>query len=159
MIVSSAVYWFRERGRIENAFIPFAFSFLSLCFMLFFPSTALILKADFLLKREEREEVVKMLANKQIDYSLTKTSHVDIPEEYANLSAGFPNVVVEQVDGEMCVLFYTYRGLTDNSSGFVYVPNEKVMTQFKLREYGNSIFYDPIEITKITDHWYFVANT
>ncbi|WP_188815870.1 hypothetical protein [Hymenobacter cavernae] len=159
LLILSAVYWSRKTGKVEKPFGPFVFSLIATSFMLLFPFTALTLQVDFRLKQDAREEVVRMIMNKQINYDLTKTSRVDIPDKYENLSVGSPNVVVEKVDGEVCILFYTFRGLTDNSSGFVYVPNENTMTKFKLRQYSNSIFYDPIEITNITDHWYFVANT
>ena len=101
-----------------------------------------------------------MITNKSIKYDLKQSSSVEIPIEYRNLSAGSPNVKVEVIDNKICVLFYTFHGLTDNSAGFVYVPDEKIMTKFKVGKFGASdIFYDPIEITKIEDHWYFVSNT
>jgi hypothetical protein len=120
----------------------------------------LTLEVDFRLKLSEREKVVRMIIDKTLPYDLDKSSLVTIPIEYENLSAGSPNILVEKIDNSTCVFFYTFRGLTDNSAGFVYVPDEKIMTKFKVGQFSSStIFYEPIEITKIADHWYFIANT
>lgn len=101
-----------------------------------------------------------MITDKTIQYDLEKSSRVEIPIAYENLSAGSANVIVENIDNTTCVFFYTFRGITDNSAGFVYVPDEKIMTKFKVGQFGAStIFYNPIEITKIADHWYFIANS
>ncbi|MFC4230804.1 hypothetical protein ACFOW1_02805 [Parasediminibacterium paludis] len=133
---------------------------MTIAFIFFFPFNWLTLEVDFRLKLSEREKIVKMITDKTIPYDLDKSSRVEIPTEYENLSAGSANVVVESIDNTTCVFFYTFRGLTDNSAGFVYIPDEKIMSKFKVGQFGAStIFYDPIEITKIADHWYFIANT
>ena len=160
LLVFSIIYWVRQRNKANRPFIPFVFSISTIVFILYFPFNWLTLEVDFRMKLSEREKVVKMIADKTISYDLDKSSFVTIPSEFENLSAGSPNVVVEIIDNTTCVFFYTFRGMTDNSAGFVYVLDEKIMTKFKVGQFGSStIFYDPIEITKITDHWYFIANT
>lgn len=158
--IFSLIYWIRQKNKVNQPFVPFVFSILTFAFMVFFPFTSLTLEVDFRLKQSDREKVVKMITLKNIKYDLQQLPFVEIPIEYKNLSAGKSNVKVEIIDNKVCVFFYTFRGLTDNSAGFVYVPDEKIMSKFKVGKFGAStIFYDPIEITKITDHWYFISNT
>lgn len=158
--IFSLIYWIRQKNKVNQPFVPFVFSILTITFMVFFPFTRLTLEVDFRLKQRNREKLVKMITLKNIKYDLKQSSFVEIPSEYKNLSAGSSNVKVEIIDNKTCVFFYTFRGLTDNSAGFVYVPDEKIISKFKIGKFGAStIFYDPIEITKITDHWYFVTNT
>ncbi|RYE26478.1 MAG: hypothetical protein EOP45_03900 [Sphingobacteriaceae bacterium] len=160
LFIFSSIYWIRQRKKAIQPFVPFAFSILAIAFMVFFPFTKIALGIDFRLKYSDREKVVRMITNRNIKYDLKQSSLVEIPSEYKSLSAGSSNVKVEVVDNKICVLFYTFRGLTDNSAGFVYVPDEKIMSRFKVGKFGASnIFYDPIEITKIAEHWYFVSNT
>jgi hypothetical protein len=150
----------RQRKQVQRPFVPFIFSITTIIFILYFPFNWLTLEIDFRLKLSEREKVVKMISNKTIKYDLEKSSHIIIPNEYENLSAGAANVVVENINNTTCVFFYSFRGLTDNSASFVYVPDETIMNKFKVgKANASAIFYDPIEITKIADHWYFIANT
>ncbi|MFD2569293.1 hypothetical protein ACFSUS_01525 [Spirosoma soli] len=159
-LISSIVYWARRRNQVDKPYAPFLFSLSAFVFMLYFPFTKLTLGIDFLLKKGDREKVVKMITAREIYYDVNKSSSVQIPNEYANLSAGEPNVVVEEISEKTCVFFFTFRGISDNFSGFVYVPNEQVIKKIKSGQHrGSYIFYDPIEITKVTNHWYFVANT
>jgi hypothetical protein len=160
LLLISVIYWIRQRSNASRPFTPFVLCIFAIIFIFFFPFSRLTLEVDFRVKRNEREKIVKMITDKTIPCDLSKSSIVTIPSEYANLSAGSSNVLVEAIDNTTCVFFYTFRGLTDNSSGFVYVPDEKVMSKIKIGRRGSSvIFYDPIEITKIADHWYFIANT
>ena len=160
LLLGSIIYWVRQRNKAHRPFIPFIFSISSIIFILYFPFNWLTLEIDFRLNLNEREKVVKMIADKTIAYDLKKSSRVTIPTEYTNLSAGSANVIVEIIDNTTCVFFYTFRGMTDNSAGFVYVPDEKIMSKFKLWKWGASyIFYNPREITKITENCYFIANS
>jgi hypothetical protein len=160
LLVFSIIYLVRQRNKAYRPFIPFSFSLLTIAFILFFPFTEFTLQVDFRLKKNDRERVIKMITNKEINYDLNKSAFVTIPTGYSNLSAGSANVLVEIIDNKTCIFFYTFRGLTDNSAGFVYVPDDKIISNFKIGQNSSStIFYDPIEITKIADHWYFIANT
>ncbi len=158
--VASIVYWVRKRNIVSRPFIPFVFTILATCFIAYFPFNALTLRIDFQLKLSEREKIVTMINNKTISCDTAKTTWAKIPREYSNLSAGSPDVLVENIDGTTCIFFYTFRGITDNFSGFVWVGDERVMSKITIGQFGVSrIFYEPIEIIKFAAHWYFIANT
>ncbi len=160
LLLFSIIYGSRHRDKVQRPFLPFVFSISTIVFIFLFPFNRLTLEIDFRLKLSEREKIVKMITDKTIQYDLEKSSRVEIPIMYENLSAGSANVIVENIDNTTCVFFYTFRGITDNSAGFVYVPDEKIMTKFRVGQFGAStIFYNPIEITKIAEHWYFISNT
>jgi len=102
-----------------------------------------------------------MIANNEIPYDLTLSHSVAVPTQYADVSVGSsPKIVVENIDGKQCILFYTFLGLTDNSAGFVYVPDETILEKTKIgQSNASTIFYNPIQTKKIKDHWYFISNT
>jgi len=43
---------------------------------------------------------------------------------YPGASLGINAVAVEKTDGKRHILVYTFRGILDNYSGFIYVPGE-----------------------------------
>ena len=160
LVIISLIYWIRNEEKVRFPFVPFFVSVFALAVFNLFPFTSLTLHIDFYLKESRREEIVEMIYSNKINYDSTRLNREKIEEKYADLSAGLPEVEVEKINGEIFILFYTFSGLTDNSAGFVYVPDEKVISQIKLGKFGQSrIFYNPIEITKFADHWYFVSNT
>src|SRR5690606_22592868 len=66
LLVLSVIYWIRQRNNSERPFIPFLFSILTIIFFLYFPFTRLTLEIDFRVKKSDREKVVKMITNKEI---------------------------------------------------------------------------------------------
>ncbi|MBL4954371.1 hypothetical protein JK635_19615 [Neobacillus sp. YIM B02564] len=59
---------------------------------------------------------------------------------------------MERNENNYSVLFFTYRGILDNFSGFVYVPNDQ-------RPYKNDFDGDFKEIEKLDKSWYWVGSS
>lgn len=72
---------------------------------------------------------------------------IALPKEYAHLSKGGGEVLVEREGATLKVFFFTFRGVLDNFSGFAYISDNASLHQSDF----NGDFH---EITKKKDHWY-----
>lgn len=103
---------------------------------------------EFHANKSDREEVVTLIEKEVIQPNVAHNkSLILLPEEYRNLSKGGGEIIVE--DGR--VFFFTFRGILDNFSGFVYSPTDANPRQ---GDFGG----DVKEIVKLEKHWYFVGS-
>ena len=66
---------------------------------------------------------------------------------------GGNEVVVESHDGANYVFFFTFRGILDNYSGFLYVPEGGKASRFSdLSE------QDSTQIKHLENNWYFTSH-
>ena len=108
---------------------------------------------DYEKNRADRDTVVKKVREGAITPNVPyNDSVIHLPEEYETLSRGGGDILVEKKNDEMLVLFFTYRGILDSFSGFVYSSsgNKPVEGAF-----GG----DFIELEKLDKHWYYVSST
>jgi len=66
------------------------------------------------------------------------------------LSNGGGDILLEKANEQYFVLFFTYRGVLDNFSGFVYSSDNK---KPQLRQFGGYIK----AIVKMKKHWYYIS--
>jgi hypothetical protein len=129
---------------------PFTIQLLTILLWLFFPFTQVMLDLDFKMNKVEREEVVEMVENGALKPNVSHNSSlILLPEKYARLSKGGGEIVIDK-SGNL-VLFFTYRGMLDNFSGFVYSPNDKKPSK---RDFDG----DFKQIEKLDENWYFVGS-
>ncbi|MCA0149962.1 hypothetical protein LCD52_14275 [Rossellomorea vietnamensis] len=125
---------------------------LTVIFLFFFPFTQVVLNMDYENNRADRETVVKKVREGAITPNVPyNDSVIHLPEEYEALSRGGGDILVEKKNEEMLVLFFTFRGILDSFSGFVYSTsgNEPLSGDF-----GG----DFIELEKLDKHWYYVSS-
>ncbi len=99
--------------------------------VLAFPYTEVVLNADFIYYRADREKVVAMVkagdpalkAEAVRDFGNLTLQKIELPPEYIRLSKGGGEIIVQRRGTEYKILFYTFRGVLDNFSGFVYVSD------------------------------------
>jgi len=116
--------------------------------LFFFPFNKIVLDLEFHANKSEREEVGTLIEKEVIKPNVAHNeSLILLPEEYRSLSKGGGEVIVE--DGS--VFFFTFRGILDNFSGFVYSPADVKPRQ---GDFGG----DFKEIVKLEKHWYFVGS-
>jgi len=124
----------------------------AICLALFFPFTNLWLTTNFWWHRSEREAVVRKIQSRG-PWPPTSPLTVPLPAGTPNLSTGGNDVLVEEHDGQLYVLFFTYRGILDNYSGFLFVQGRGEPKRFlDLKEAGSS------QVRRFGEHWYFVAH-
>lgn len=116
------------------------------------PFDKITLDNNFQTKLADRQEIIEMIAEEELLPNVSyNESLIRLPDSYRNLSSGGGEVVMEETDAGLTILFFTFRGVMDNFSGFVYVqdggkPPKDV--------FGN----DAQEITKIQDNWYYLGS-
>ncbi|TCS96684.1 hypothetical protein [Hazenella coriacea] len=132
---------------------PIAVQAITISLWLFFPFNQIILDLDFKMNKSEREKVIKMVENQTIKPNVSyNPSLIRLPKEYQHLSKGGGEIVLEKNGNDYYIFFYTFRGLIDNFSGFVYSPNDKEPNP---DDFG----VDFIEVDKLDKNWYFISAT
>lgn len=81
--------------------------------------TKVMLDNDFHRNLKEREEVIRMVKNGEFEIK-AKLNIIQLPERYRHLSRGGGVIMVEKYEDGIGVFFFTFRGILDNFSGFIY---------------------------------------
>ena len=131
---------------------PLAIQAVTILFLIYFPFTKVMLDLDFKMHKTDREKVVSMVESGKLKPNVPDSpSLIQLPKRYDHLSKGGGEVIAVQKGERLTILFFTYRGILDNFSGFVYSPNGQKSIEKDLDE-------DFIEIEKLAEHWYFVSS-
>ncbi|OAQ43498.1 hypothetical protein A5893_17205 [Pedobacter psychrophilus] len=121
-------------------------------------------RIDFFIRNKERQVFVNKILNGEIKYKFNheKSATVFVNDyKYHTLHSSL--VVIENIKGLNCIYFPVHLGLfTVRTEGFVYIPipDSSIISDFKLNtKYEHSeIFYNPITIYKLDEHWFYVVN-
>ncbi|MCA9354441.1 MAG: hypothetical protein KC877_02895 [Candidatus Kaiserbacteria bacterium] len=117
-LVLSVVYLFKKWKSLKyNAMIPFGASYIALILLTAFPFVEAKIYIDFYVNKYQFNRTVEMVHSGEIypntDYN---RSMIHLPLGYRHLSKGGGDIEV----GENYVFFFTFRGVLDNFSGYVY---------------------------------------
>ncbi len=137
-----------------RSFIPLGVMVFGFIVIVFVPFTYLWLKIDFYLYKDERNEIVdKVLSGElksNVDYN---ADLIALDNSYPLVSMGGNEIVVEGYDSNKYILFYTFRGILDNYSGFLYVPKGGKPSKFSdLWEESST------QIALMEENWYYVSH-
>ena len=117
------------------------------------PFNQIIIDKDFKENKSDRNEVIYKIKDGTFKPNVSyNSSLIHLPDEYEHLSKGGGDIVIEKQGESYSVLFFTFRGVLDGFSGFVYSPNDK---KPQLDSFGG----DFKEIVKIDEYWYFVSSS
>jgi membrane-bound metal-dependent hydrolase YbcI (DUF457 family) len=134
----------------QKAWKPLLVQGLAVFFYLFIPFMQIMIYFDFYLHKSARQEVIQLIEAQEIRPAISETSSlIHLPRKYEHLSKGGGDIMVEKQGEKHRIFFFTYRGIPDNFSGFVYVPTE----QFPIDAFGGGF----AEIKKMEKHWYWVS--
>lgn len=131
---------------------PILIQSITILLIFFFPFTQIVLDIDYKMNKSEREEVVEMVEKGILKPNVSHDSSlIQLPEKYIGLSKGGGEIVIEKDGNNSSILFFTYRGILDNFSGFVYSPDDKKPSQHDFDGDFN-------EVEKLDVKWYFVGS-
>lgn len=131
---------------------PIVIQVITILLLIFVPFNQIILDIDFKMNKSERERVVKMVKNGELKPNVSHNSSlIHLPKKYEHLSSGGGEIVVEKSGDSYNILFFTYRGIMDNFSGFVYTPRDKEPSK---KEFDSNFK----EVDKMDKNWYFVGS-
>lgn len=106
-----------------KCFVPLGVHVVALILVAYVPFTMLWLKADYMINKEQREQVVDKVLNGELQPNVKyNASLINLSDGYPRLSRGGNDIVVEDHEGLTYVFFFTFRGVLDNYSGYLYVP-------------------------------------
>jgi hypothetical protein len=122
LLVVSIVYLVRKRGNIKSA-VPLLITITLLLMLIFTPFTKLYLAYDYSIQKDKRAQVIHMIESGDISYKSGEL--VLLPEEYRSTSKGGGNIYIyiSKSVTHLEVLFYTFVGVLDNYSGYLYLSD------------------------------------
>ncbi|MGG0493047.1 hypothetical protein ABEY62_08610 [Priestia megaterium] len=130
---------------------PFVIQLITILLWFFFPFNQINLDLNFRIHQDKREEVATKIENGVIKPNVPNSpSLIQLPKEYTQLSKGGGDIVVEKGKAKS-ILFFTYRGMIDNFSGFVYNPNDNKPSKSDFNG-------DFKQIKKVHKNWYYVSS-
>jgi len=134
-----------------NAVMPFLIVAITLLISIFAPFTKWITDYDFYSNYEERLAVVKQIQSGQMN--VNDANIIPLPKESKHLSKGGGEVMYWSNDNKSFgVLFFTFRGVLDNYSGFAYKSDNNEPSSMDFDS-------DNIEIRKLREHWYWISSS
>ncbi|MED3970920.1 hypothetical protein V8Z81_08875 [Priestia megaterium] len=131
---------------------PFVIQLITILLWFFFPFNQINLDLNFRSHQDKREEVATKIENGVIKPNVPNSpSLIQLPKEYTQLSKGGGDILVETKGKAKSILFFTYRGMIDNFSGFVYNPNDNKPSKSDFNG-------DFKQIKKVHKNWYYVSS-
>jgi hypothetical protein len=136
------------------AIVPLATQLLTFVILEFVPFTKLWVNADFHLYESQRQEIVeKVYSGELVPNVEYNSSLIALGSEYSKVSMGGNEIQIQDINGLKYVFFFTFRGILDNYSGFLYVPDGGDPINFAdLNE------KDVTQIIKYADNWYYTSH-
>ena len=137
-----------------KCFAPLGVNVIALILVAYVPFTMLWLKADYMINKEQRELVVAKVLNGELQPNVKyNASLINLNAGYSGLSRGGNDIVVEDHEGLTYVFFFTFRGVLDNYSGYLYVPKGGSPEM-----YGDLDESEFTQIKHIESNWYLVSH-
>ncbi len=143
---------FKDIGR--KSLVPIGIQAIAFFLVIYVPFTYLWLKADYMLNKEQRDMVVSQVLNGELTPNVEHNSSlIHLNDDYSGLSRGGDDIIIESHEGLTYVFFFTFRGILDNYSGYLYVPEGGTPEMFSdLNE------ADMTEIKHVENNWYWVSH-
>jgi hypothetical protein len=120
----------------------------------FYKGGKLTTEMDFKTNFQRRVQVVQEIKNgnlkNNIDYN---KSLIHLPSKYSGLSSGGNDIIFENKDGKLNVLFFTVRGVTDNFAGIIYKEDNAHPNP------DNFNCGTLLESTKLDENWFWMSCT
>lgn len=117
----TVLFQFKKYGLASLA--PLAVNIMTLFILFLVPFTDIWLQANFFCYRSAREKVVQQVMDGLLQSNVAHNpALISLGNNYSLVSKGGNEIVVEDHGGGKYIFFYTFRGVLDNYSGFLYLP-------------------------------------
>ena len=152
MIAAGLAFDHAYRHRNKSAYAPLIVSIGTLLVASFFPFTQLWLNANFHLNKSARERVVAQIKSGAITPNVAHNANLIALPKDSGVSMGGDEIIVEGPSNNPYVFFFTFRGILDNYSGFLWVPDGGRPDHFG---YADEPY---TEIESFGGNWYFIGH-
>ena len=153
--VWALVYFIRKRrskGALRSV-TPLAINLLVLAIVIFVPFTRIAIMLDFRWRLEKRTEVVNAVMDGKMDIAQRggRGDLIRLPVKYQGLSADGDEIMMTKRDQHVFIFFFSYRGILDSFSGFVYSTDN---AKPENGDFGGNF----IEVEQLRPNWYWAAS-
>lgn len=136
------------------ATVPLTIQLVAFVILKFVPFTKLWIDADYHLFESQRHEVIERVYSGELVSNVKhNASLISLGTEYSKISMGGNEIVVKEIDGLIYVFFFTFRGILDNYSGFLYVPDGG-----DPKNYADFNDADVTQIIQYDNNWYYASH-
>lgn len=149
-----AIIYFIKNGKSigKCAIIPFLIHVITLIIVCLVPFTTILINLDFSFNYADRQKIISLVESDNLKIDSSKgNSLVELPSKYKHLSSG-GEIIVERNSSSTSILFYTYRGVLENFSGFIYSSDSGFLQEEKFNS-------DYKQIIKFREHWFWVSSS
>lgn len=153
-IISSLTCLLKFKAIGKSCFAPIGIQVATLLLAIYVPFTQLWLKVDYAINKDQRNVVVnEVLGDQLIPNVEHNSSLINLGDKYPNLSRGGNDIFIEKHDNLTYIFFFTFRGILDNYSGYLYVP-----VGGSPEKYSDLNETEVTEIKHIENNWYLVSH-
>lgn len=150
----SAAQLLRVRKDGAKFAIPFLICAATLAALQYAPLQRIYLEYNFRAHRADREKIVERVENGELSPNVSHNKNlIALGAGAPNVSAGGNDIVIDDTDDGVYVLFLTSRGLKHYFNGFLRVPPGGDPKKFF--EFGDK---PPTRLQRYDEDWWFVAN-
>jgi flagellar biosynthesis protein FliQ len=151
-VLVASVYAFLQRSKGILAFAPLIISIVVIVIAIAFPFTLVWLHANFYVNKLARERVVLGVKAGVLKPNVKHNAQLITLPKGSGLSKGGDQIVVQGPSDDPYVFFFTFRGILNNYSGFLWVPEGGKPEKFSdAGEMGT-------QIRSFGGNWYFIGH-
>ena len=150
--VFASAYAYRHRSKGAYAFAPLMVSTGTLLVAFFVPFTQLWLYGNFNLNKSARQQVVENVKSGTFKPNVAHNAKLIALPKGSGVSMGGDVIIVEGPSSNPYVFFFTFRGILDNYSGFLWVPDGGRPENFGDADEPGT------EIESFGGNWYFIGH-
>lgn len=144
---------FNLKQHKAKVLLPFLINIITILIVFYVPFTEVWLYLDFHTNLSERQQVILLVESGELKPNVVNNdSLIALPEEYQNTTKGRGDILVQKKGNKKMILFFTFRGISENFSGFVYSPDNQ-------KPSSGDFSGDFKQIQKIKDRWFWVASS
>ncbi|PHG79086.1 hypothetical protein [Bacillus wiedmannii] len=119
---------------------------------IYVPFVKIYMKLDFIIYKEDRKQVIELIEQKKLIPNVEYNNEmIHLPKQFVSTSKNGGDILVQEKENSTLIFFYTYRGILDNFSGFIYSFND-------IKPIKSDFNSDFKEIIKIEKNWYYVTS-
>lgn len=147
ILVSMIYFAARCRKNLRRSSLPLLINTVVVLILWFVPFTDIWLNLEFNVNKNKYDQVVQMVERGDL-HSVAYVTQ--LPPAYRSISRG-GDVIIDRSDGVTSVFFFTFRGVLDNFSGYMYRSNDALPPE-------NFMLGDWVQIKRKRPYWFFCAS-
>ncbi|MED1560270.1 hypothetical protein [Bacillus paramycoides] len=131
---------------------PLVIQLIIIIICIYVPFVKIYMKIDFIIYKEDRKQVIELIEQKKLIPNVEYNNKmIHLPKQFVSTSKNGGDILVQEKENSTLIFFYTYRGILDNFSGFIYSLND-------IKPIKSDFNSDFKEIIKVEKNWYYVTS-